>query len=316
MDTFLYSFEAIAPVFLLAIIGYILRRCRVVTPGFARMASRFCFTIGFPCLIFSNVATADFSELLDIPLILFVVTGIILSFLGMLLVAHFLPLPRSQKSVVAQSGFRSNSMMLGLPISTNLFGALGAAMMSITSAFALPFYNLFVVLTFQIYGDREAREKGSLARTAAEVARNPLIIASILGLFVSALGIPLPSILTDTVEDIAGIATPLALICLGATFDFSRMLRNLLPNLVGSLCRLVIVPLVSVLAAIALGFRGVDLGTIFILFANPVSSTSYVMADIMGGDGELAGEIILTTVFFSMFTLFTGIYILRALALI
>ena len=189
-------------------------------------------------------------------------------------------------------------------------------MMSITSAFALPIYNLFVVITFQLYGDREEKSHPSFIKTAIDVVRNPLIIASILGLLFSAFSLPLPSILSKTIGDIAGIATPLSLICLGATFDFSRMLRNLLPNIVGSICRLVAVPLASVLVAVMLGFRGVELGTIFILFANPVSSTSYVMADIMGGDGELAGEIILMTVFFSMFTLFTGIYLLRALALI
>lgn len=146
--------------------------------------------------------------------------------------------------------------------------------------------------------------------------KNPLIIASFLGMLFSIFQIPLPLFLSRAVGDIGQIATPFALLLLGGQFDWKRLKGNLSLASVATALRLVVVPAIFVALGVWLGFRGEELGAILIVFCAPTAISSYVMAQNMGSDDLLAGQLVLTTTLFSSVTIFLWVTVLRALQLI
>lgn len=103
---------------------------------------------------------------------------------------------------------------------------------------------------------------------------------------------------------------------MGAQFDVKRFRSDIKVSMLTSLCRVVVCPCVIIGAGILLGFRGSELGALFVLFSAPTAVSSYVMSKNMGGDGDLASQIILVSTFLSMFTITAGIYLLKLFALI
>ena len=117
-------------------------------------------------------------------------------------------------------------------------------------------------------------------------------------------------------EDLGKIATPFALLLLGGQFDWKRLRGNLRLASLATVLRLVLVPAVFVAMGVWLGFRGEELGAILIVFCAPTAISSYVMAQNMGSDDVLAGQLVLTTTLFSSVTIFLWVTVLRALQLI
>lgn len=173
-----------------------------------------------------------------------------------------------------------------------------------------------MILTLFRESDEGGRQKLHIGRAALDVVKNPLIIASFLGMLFSIFQIPLPLFLSRAVGDIGQIATPFALLLLGGQFDWKRLKGNLSLASVATALRLVVVPAIFVALGVWLGFRGEELGAILIVFCAPTAISSYVMAQNMGSDDVLAGQLVLTTTLFSSVTIFLWVMVLRALQLI
>ena len=151
--------------------------------------------------------------------------------------------------------------------------------------------------------------------TLKGIATNPLILATLVGLVFLLLKIQLPGFLMDPVVQVKNVATPLALVVLGASLHLEKVKgnkRNLIFIVLG---RLVLVPAAVLLPAVATGFRGIELITLLGIFASPTGVSSFTMAQQMGGDGELAGEAVVFTSLFSLFTIFLWTFLLKQLGM-
>ena len=112
----------------------------------------------------------------------------------------------------------------------------------------------------------------------------------------------------------ASAATPLALIVLGASFEFASVERYRRKTLLRLfLQELTIVPAISLSVAIMIGFRGIDLVSLIGIFASPCAVSSYTMARQMDSDYELSAGTVVFTTMLSCFTLFGWIYFLKEL---
>ena len=304
--------NVIVPVILIAALGYILRQRGKITDGFLKSGSMLAFSVGFPCNIVSSFCDMNFDEILNTRLLgLILAVEVLSSVLPMIIVPRFVKDGRIAASMV-QSMFRANVLVQGITLLTNVYGEGNIA----AGTFLLPFMvlcnNFMATLTFVFLVKDDSGKKGGAAVLNAlkKILQNPLFISSLLGVLLSAFHITLPTMLKSTLSQIGKIASPLALICMGAELHFDTIRKGLRYTIPTVLVRLVVIPLCSTLAAIAMGFRGVELGSVY-LFTSCCSATAgYVLASSMGGDPDIASQSICLSVLMSAFTVTAGLFIL------
>lgn len=219
---------------------------------------------------------------------------------------------RLQKSVMIQSAYRSNFALFGSTLAAGILDGGGTGLTEFLIAVAIPYINVLSIFVLQYHG-----EEGMDAHTFVKsVIKNPLMHGLFIGYVLNFSGLALPAGVEAPLQNLASIATPLALVALGAQFslDATRHYRPLLIRAVST--RLVIVPLCALTAAALLGFRGEAMVAFLALFGSPTAVASYAMAVAMKQDGDLAGQIVIYTSIFCSFTLFLFIFALRTLSLI
>ena len=135
------------------------------------------------------------------------------------------------------------------------------------------------------------------------------------GILFLLLKIQLPEVLMSPVLQLKSVATPLALVVLGASLHLEQVKGNKRNLIIVVLGRLLLVPAAVLLPAAALGFRGIELITLLGIFASPTGVSSFTMAQQMGGDGELAGEAVVFTSLFSLFSMFFWTFLLKQLGM-
>ena len=150
----------------------------------------------------------------------------------------------------------------------------------------------------------------------AGTATNPLIIASALALVLLFLDVRLPAMVVDVVATMSRVATPLAFTMLGATLSLEGLHRNRRVLVWTCLARMVLLPAVALTAAVALGFREVELTALMVFFAAPTAVSSFTMAQQMGSDGELAAQLVALTSGLSLGTIFLITFLFRSMGLL
>jgi len=149
-----------------------------------------------------------------------------------------------------------------------------------------------------------------------EVIKNPLIISIVLGMGFKSLHLALPNFLDSSLRSIAGLATPLALINIGAMFGNSLEFKNKLPLFLATAIKTFISPLIFTVVAVLMGFRGYALGIIFVLLTAPTATVSFIMAKAMNSNDSLSANIVILTTVSSFLSIFLGISALSYFSLI
>ncbi len=313
MDHFIVSLNAVMPTFLLMAAGFLLRHLGIVSAEFLKQANKVTFSVFLPVMLFRNIYPTDLSETFDVAVV-FMALGclVILFFILWFTVPHVVHDPKRQ-GVVMQGIFRSNYLIFGVSIVTNMFGSEKAALAAMLSAVLVPAYNFMAVVVLAVFTNKG---KVSKKETVLSILKNPLILASVLGVIVAALGIDFPEFLDNSFKQLGGIATPLALIVLGGDFQISALKGRFATALTVSLIKLIAVPAVMVPIAVAMGFRNEVLMSVVLAGASPVAVSSYIMSQQAGADHELAGQIVMISSFLCLFTMFGWVYLLRSMGLV
>ncbi len=150
MDTFLFAMEAVMPIILVIVLGYVLKRTNVIDDGFLKVASKLVFNIFLPVLLFYNLYQIDSIAGIDWYFLGVALIGLIAMFgIGLLVAILFIPNVK-QKGTVVQGIFRTNFAVLGLPLATALFGTEGAVLASLL-VLITPLLNIFSVLAFSLF---------------------------------------------------------------------------------------------------------------------------------------------------------------------
>jgi len=320
MENLMFSLNAVLPLLLLIVAGYVISRSSLVSQRFFAEANGFVFRIAMPFMLCRNIYSTDFSLAFDPVLVAFSLGCVVLVAVVSSLVAPLFVRSRQSSGAIIQALFRGNFAFFGLPLALNLFGQQGAAPTSMLISFTVPVFAMLAVIVLTLFSPDYVKKPGSLTQgmfpIMKDIVRNPLILGSLAGLVINVLPVTMPKFLDKAISDIGAIATPLALVVLGSQFDFSQLQGRLKTANLVAICRLVLVPLSIVSLAALLGFRGPRLGAVYILFAAPTSVTSYVMARDMNSDHVLAGQLVILTTLLCGVTLFIGIFLLRTLGLI
>ena len=326
MDTFLFAVNAVAPVVLLTALGYVLKRLGLCSREFAAGANRLVFRLFLPVMVFLNLYDGGGLKKSDLPLAGYVAAACAVMFtLGMIIVRALIDDPR-QKGVVLQCIFRSNFAIIGLPLAASLAGEEGARLAAVASVIAIPIFNTLAVVSLSMYRRNCDGGRVKAADIVRSVVTNPLIIGVacalvLLGLeklfaLAGADNVRLSNIspVYSALKSLSSATTPIALIALGSQFEFSAVKGMLKPILTGTICRLIVMPLIVIGGACLLcpQFGAGEFALLVSFSASPISVSSAVMASEMDNDGTLAGQFVVWTTFFSMFTVFFIVIILRA----
>ncbi len=306
------SLNVIIPIVIELALGYLMKRVNILDGNTVDKLNNAVFKVFLPLMLFYNVYTTEISEAINAKLLTYALSAVVVFFLLLMLVIPRFVKDNRKRSVLIQGIFRSNFVLFGMPVVTALAKDGNLGVTAILIAFVVPLFNGLAVVCMEYFRGG----KTDLKKIFTGILKNPLIIASTLGVVFALLGIRLPPVLSQTVADVAKVATPLSLIVLGASFTF-RSVRGYAGYITaGVLGRLVVMPGVLLPIAVLLGFRNLELVSLLAMFASPPAVSSYVMAQQMEGDATLAGQLVVIGSVASVFTVFLWIWGLKSLGLI
>lgn len=303
------SANAVLPMCLVMALGYGTRRLGWIRREEISAINKIAFRIFLPCLLYYNVYCSDLSGSFDPLLMAYAVGGVLLTFglsIGYTLLTEKLP---ERRGVMIQGMFRSNYVIMGIPVATALLGTDQLGTVSILIAVVVPLFNMLAVVVLEVFRGQKPKPLHILG----QIAKNPLVIGSVLGILTLAAGIRLPHILEQTIQNISAIASPLQLFLLGAFFQFSGLKTYRRELVTVSAAKLIVAPGLFLGLGALLGFRGVAFVSLIGVFASPTAVNSFTMAQQMGGDAELAGDIVVTTSAVSILTMFLWIFLFKSL---
>ena len=326
LDSFLYSFNAIFPIFALVALGMFLKKIRFLDESYCRIADKLVFNVALPVNLFFSVSGSDLDRMFgreQMSLVLFCVSGITVFFVLLSVISPAFIRDRARCGSFIQGAFRSNYAIFALPLITNMFGEQGKETASALMPFVVILLNVYAVLCFGIFhgGETETSKKKTAARILKSTVKNPLIIGNVVGILYLILKksfgfSAMPAFLSNTLSNLSSLAIPLALISIGVNFRFSELRGRAGTAAVAAALRIIVFPLAAVLTAIALGMRGVSLSAVLVVFGAPTAVASYVMSKEMGGDAPLSSQILLISTSFCLLTMFSFVFILKYLQLL
>jgi predicted permease len=311
MPLFIDIINIVLPVFAVIALGWMLRRWGLIDAGFLKQTNRLVYYVCLPLLLFYKIGTADFFANFNGRLVVCSIATVAVTFAATYAYAAIRKYPDNIKGVFSQGSFRGNIAYMGLAISLNAYGESGLTKAGILMGFLVPFLNLFAIiaLLWPHRGDGESRGSGFWIR---QIALNPLILASFLGIVWSFFDLPIPLVFDRSLKIATGMTLPLALLAIGGGFSLEKLKGDMVTASMASLIKTVWMPVLVVVLLVAMGVRGVDLGIGVLIAGTPAATANYIMADQLKGDAELAGTIVMLSTLISAVTYTIALLILRS----
>ena len=202
MENLIISFNAIMPMFLIMGLGCFIRNRGFMTEDALNRLNRTNFYFFLSAMCFQSAYTGDLSGIGSGSVILFCVIGILIEFFASDRWVGLIDQDPSHHAILMQSCFRSNTMLIGLPLAKALFD--DVAIVVIVYAVTIPMYNFFGALAFE-------KDRGGKLSFTSLVLKNPLVISTLAGLLLNVLRVRLPVFLTSAVNTLSAMAGGLAL---------------------------------------------------------------------------------------------------------
>ena len=328
IDVLLFALNAVVPILILILLGYLLRTSGFFDEKFAKAANKLMFRVALPVLLFYNIYTVESMEVFNLSAILYAAIGVLVLFgLGMVIAILTIP-DRRQRGVVVQCAYRSNFAIIGLPLGAALGGAEGSALTAIISAITIPLFNVLAVFSLTVFlgeeGD-DGQRRIDVKALGKKIATNPLILGVLAGIAALVIRSFLPlqedgtvifslsrdvPMLFQALKWLANMATPLALISLGGQFSFRATGQMWRQIVIGTGMRILVAPVLGILGAYLLTRMGImqannaQYAALIALFGSPVAASSAIMASEMGNDEQLAAQYVVWTSVGSALTIF------------
>lgn len=313
MESFFVAINAVIPFFCYITLGYVMKIRGVVKEEFLQKLNQMVFKVLYPFMTFYNIYKADADSLPRPLLLIFAGVSILVVEAAMILIVPRIVKENPRRGVIIQAIFRSNFVLFGLPLTISVFGDSASSVAAMLVTVVVTIYNITSVFILEMFN---GEEKTSLKHTLITVAKNPLLQGAVTGLLFFALGIHLPKSLVTPIAAFADMTSPLALFVLGGTLQFNAIQKNLKYLVPTLTTKLIVLPAIIITVAYGVGLRDLELFLLIAIYATPVAAASYPMAQNMGGDGELAGQLVVISTAVSIVTLFLWIFFMNSVGLI
>jgi malonate transporter and related proteins len=294
----LTTFAALAPVFLLIALGRVMRALGFPGVAFWPAAERLVYYVLFPALLFLICATSELAGLRVLPLAVALIGAILAISALTLALRPWLKLDGAPFTSVFQGAIRTNTYV-GLGTVGALYGKPGLVVLGVVVLIVIATVNLLAVAALIRFGHRPA---GPTALFGA-VARNPLILACLLGFAVAAAGAHPSGVPRATLAILGQASLALGLLCVGGGLELAHLGRHRAAAITTCVLKLVLMPAATGLGCRLLGVEGVTASVAVLFAACPISASSYVLASQLGGDAPLIAALITLTTIAAAFTM-------------
>lgn len=289
---------ALWPVFALLLLGFLARRSGFPGEGFWQPAEKATYYVLFPALLVERLANAQLAGDDSIRLAALVVVVLVMAALFCCACKPLLRLTVPAFTSFFQGSVRFNTYV-ALAVTAALHGSEGIVLAAVITAVMIPLLNLFSVLAFALTSE-QAFSPRQLLMT---LARNPLILACLLGIALSLSGAALPLGVTSVLELLGRMALPMGLLAVGAGLDLRALRGGGRALVAASLIKLLFLPLLAFALAGLWQLELLTTSVVVIFAAVPTATSAYILARQMGGDAELMAGIITAQTMISMLTL-------------
>jgi len=312
MECFWIAFYAVIPFLLYMAFGAGVRKAGWADESFLNKLNSLVFKAFFPFLMFKNVYWMDTAFELNIPFITFAVSSVILVIIILMIIVPLIVKGNPQRGVVVQGIYRSNLALFAIPLAENIYGSKSSLLATMLVTFIIPIYNICAVIVLEYFSGKSS----SKLKLLKKIITNPLILGILVGFIFYFLHIPIPDFIGKPMKVCASMATPLALFALGGTLKFDAVKGNSKILCWTILIKMVLLPLFMFSISLLFPFSPMERFMLLIVFATPTAVSSYPMAQNMGGDGPLAGQIVVISTTLSILTMFLFIFFLSLAGLI
>ena len=309
MSNLIYSINATLPIFLLIILGKVLKTTKIINDEFTKTADRYVFRIALPALLFSDLTENNVGSAFDGKYVLFCFSVTIFSIAVLWGLTEKFMKNEEQKGAFIQGSYRSSAAILGLAFINNMYDSVGMAPLMIIGC--VPLYNIFAVIILTLKGDNGGK-KPNMKETFINVMKNPILLSILIALPFALLNLHFPSFVNKAIGSVANTATPLALISIGDSFERKKALKKMKPTLLASFIKLILLAGLFLPLAVFFGYRNQELMALLVMLGSPTTVSSYIMAKNTGNDGILTSSIIVLTTLLSSLTLTLWIFVLKS----
>ncbi len=314
ISNLIFSLNGTMPLFIMMVVGFWLKKIKLLDEHSTNKINQLVFKIFLPALLFADLAKQSFGAIWNTQLVIFCFIATLLS----ILIATFISIfhPKEERGEVIQASFRSGAATLGIAFMLNLYDS--SSMVALMIIGSVPLYNVAsVVILFLTSPDNKHLPRKELwKKTALNVITNPMILSIFLGMIWSILQIPQPVIMEKSITYLGNLASPLALIGLGASFEFGDIKEKWKVATEVTAIKLLLWCILFLPIAVFLGFRNEMLVAILVMLGSASTSSCFVMAKNMGHDGKISSCTIMLTTLLSSFTLTVWLFVLRTMGYI
>ncbi|MBY8976426.1 AEC family transporter [Rhodobacteraceae bacterium NNCM2] len=280
---------SIAPIFLIIVLGYLLRRNGIPNVEFWNLNDKLVYWVLMPSLLFYKTSTIEISLDLIGSYAIVILGGFAVALVFGIWAPRLAGMPNAAVSSVMQGAARHNTF-IALSIAERVFGSEGLSIAALGTALLIPVTNLSIV-PGMVMLNQGGRKGGVVWAVARDLGRNPLLLAVLLGVSVNLLNIGEIPIFHETVQVIGNAALPIVLMCVGANLRLRAMHASALPLILSIMGKFVIFPAVTVLLCLQLGLSELETYIAVLFAASPTASAAYTLARQLGGDAPLMAAI-------------------------
>lgn len=320
MQTFfndlIFSLNATIPIFIMMILGYVLKKIKLLDNATSKKINQFSFKILLPALLFMDLSTADFLSIWDTKYVLFCFVVTVLSILISLALSCF-NRDKTERGEFIQASYRSSAAILGIAFVNNIYG--NSTMASLMIIGTVPLYNIIAVIVLSITSPEKQKNISSkelFFKTFKDVVTNPIILGIAAGIIWSLLKIPQPVIMSKSISYLGNMASPLSLISLGALFNVSDAKTKFPISIFITFIKLILFCTIFLPVSIWLDFTGEKLISILVMLGSATTGSCFTMAKNMGHKGIVTSCSVMLTTLFSSLTLTFWLFLLKTLGYI
>lgn len=315
MDNLIFCMNATLPIFFVMAAGYLMQVFGLMDDHFVDILNKFNYKMTLPLLLFFDIYNSDFVEVWDTRFVLFCFFATLICICVIWLLTRIFLRDKMEVGEFTQAAYRGSAAVLGIAFIQNIYGSSTIAPLMIIGT--VPLYNIMAVIILTFTGPKGHKpDRAGIQKSLTDIVTNPIILGILMGVFASVLHVKLPFLITKTGSYFYNIATPLALIGLGAGFEGAKALKEVKATLVCSFIKLLVQPALFLPAAIYFGFTGEKMVALLIMLGAPTTVSCYIMARNMEHRGVLTSSVVAASTFLGSFSLTFWLYFLRSRGLI
>lgn len=311
----IFSLNATMPLFIMMMVGFFLKKIRFLDEHSTKAINQLVFKVFLPALLFVDLAGKDFVSIWDTRMVVFCFLVTVVS-IGLAAVLSLVSKNRAERGEIIQAAYRSGAATLGIAFMTNIYD--DASMIALMIIGSVPLYNVAAVVILDLTSPQNGTHSGKelWIKTAKNAITNPIILGILLGMIWSVCRIPQPVIFAKSMTYLGNLASPLALIGLGASFEFCDIKEKWKETVGVTGIKLLLWCMVFLPVAISLGFRNEKLVAILVMLGSATTSSCFIMAKNMGHEGKISSCAVMVTTLISSFTLTLWLFVLKTLQFI